>query len=372
MDTFPKSFEELTVEFLNKALHSKLPEIKSFTKSTDGIPQGFTGDVFRINITYKTPTQPNPPYPSTLILKFATTNPGINALLTDIKGYLREITLYPILNAHPQLHTPILYASNISSTNSTFIMILEDLQNKQLHRGNHEVPLDFALATRIVDYFAYMNAIFWNCHLHDNFKQYLSIGNNDFPAYMQNLTRNMYTKRLDAFIERNKTKLNPQILDTLRTLDVEKLYALTKPNADYTNIKNITLVHGDPQPSNLMYNDSTLTMIDWAYTGIGKGCKDVILFLGICSDSTTMSKEQFEELKQRYYTQLIANGVNAETYTQEEFNDDWKNMLYISMANIISTSPEENIGDDEEKRKAYQRYLDYCETRFIYFITCFI
>ena len=372
MDTFPKSFEELTVDFLNTALHSTLPEIASFTKSTDDIPQGFTGDVFRINVSYKTPTQPNSPYPSTLILKFATTNPGINALLTDIKGYLREITLYPILNTHPQLHTPILYSSNISSTNSTFLMILEDLQHKQLHRGNHETPLDFSLATRIVDYFAYMNATFWNCHLSEHFKQYLSIGNNDFPAYMQGLTRNMYTKRLDAFIERNKTQLSTQMVDTLRTLDIDKLYTLTTPNADYSNIKNITLVHGDPQPSNLMYNEETLTMIDWAYSSIGKGCKDVILFLGIWIDSTTMSEAQIEELKQRYYTQLIANGVNTETYTQDDFNEDWKNMLYISIANIISTSPEENIGDDEAKRKAYQHYLDYCEKRFIYFITCFI
>lgn len=372
METFPQSFKDLTVDFLNTALHSTLPEIASFTKSAEDVPQGFTGDVFRIDVTYATPTPPNSPHPSTLILKFATTNPGINALLTNIKGYRREITLYPILNAHPQLRTPALYHADISATNSTFLMILEDLLQKQLHRGNHETPLDFSLATRIVDYFAYMNATFWNCHLSENFKEYLAIGNNAFPAYMQKLTSNMYAKRLDAFIERNKAQLSAQMVNTLRTLDIDELYALTTPNADYTNVKNITLVHGDPQPSNLMYNEETLTMIDWAYASIGKGCKDVILFLGIWADSSTVSKAQIKELKQRYYDQLIENGVKAEAYSQEEFDEDWKRMLCISIANIVSTSPEENIGDDEEKRKAYQHYLDYCEKRFIYFITCFI
>ena len=211
METFPQSFKDLTVDFLNTALHSTLPEIASFTKSAEDVPQGFTGDVFRIDVTYATPTPPNSPHPSTLILKFATTNPGINALLTNIKGYRREITLYPILNAHPQLRTPALYHADISATNSTFLMILEDLLQKQLHRGNHETPLDFSLATRIVDYFAYMNATFWNCHLSENFKEYLAIGNNAFPAYMQKLTSNMYAKRLDAFIERTPAPICAQI-----------------------------------------------------------------------------------------------------------------------------------------------------------------
>ena len=49
------------------------------------------------------------------------------------------------------------------------------------------------------------------------------------------------------------------------------------------------------------------------------------------------------------------------------YDEDWKNSMLVTLANIASVSTEENIGDDIEKKKKYQEYLDTAERRFIKF-----
>ena len=107
-------------------------------------------------------------------------------------------------------------------------------------------------------------------------------------------------------------------------------------------------------------------MIDWQYINIGIGLKDVILFIGIMLDENNIKEENIMELKNLYFKKLIENGVKS--YNRERFDEDWKNLTMVCLCNIISASAEENIGDDEEKRKKYNKHIFIAEKRFIAFI----
>ena len=106
-------------------------------------------------------------------------------------------------------------------------------------------------------------------------------------------------------------------------------------------------------------------MIDWQYINIGLGLKDIILFMGITFDEKSIKENDINELKYLYYNYLEKNGIN---YDKKLFEEDWKNLCLISLCNIISASAEENIGDDEEKKKKYGEYLSISEKRFITFL----
>ena len=108
-----------------------------------------------------------------------------------------------------------------------------------------------------------------------------------------------------------------------------------------------------------------MAMIDWQYINIGLGLKDVILFIGISLDENSIKKEDIIDLKNLYYNILVNKGIQ---YDKKAFEEDWKNICLISLCNIVSASAEENIGDDEEKKKKYGEHIMRSEKRFINFI----
>lgn len=349
-NTFPITYKELTVEWLNTVLPFG---IKSF-KEGEKITPGFTGEVVRIIPEYK---NPSPLFPQSFILKFATSNPGINKLLTDTRGYLKEIKLYKAFSEYwVLLNTPRIYFSAISKDNSKYIMIMEDLCLHQLERGDQSKPIDLEFAFKIIDYFATFHSLYWNPG--HNYQSLEFINEHSFVDYLKDLTITMFTNRKNSFITRNKNRLSQKTIDYLTSMDIKDLYSKTLSRKD-----NISLLHGDPQPTNLMFNSSLMTMIDWQYASFGISVKDIIIFLGIWMEDTT--KDDLCKIKERYYTKLIEGGVKG--YTKEMYDEDWKNSLLVTLANIASVSTEENIGDDIEKKKRYQEYLDTAERRYIKF-----
>ena len=107
-------------------------------------------------------------------------------------------------------------------------------------------------------------------------------------------------------------------------------------------------------------------MIDWQYISVGLGLKDIILFIGIMLDENKITKDEILELKKYYYESLLKYGV--QNYTKEKFNEDWNNLKLVSLCNIIAASTDENIGDDEEKKKKFGRHIFLAERRFIHFV----
>ena len=355
--TFPTSFSELTNDWLSQISISHFPsKIISFSEG-DKIAEGFTGEVVRIIPKYETEKEENP---QTLIIKFATSNPGINQLLTNTKGYLKEIELYKVLYKYEDfLHVPKVYYSAINKENSKYIMILEDLSNRKMEKGNQVKPIDFAFSCRIVDYFAKLHSIFWDKP--EVFQNLQWIKDYSFVDYLRDLTIKMFETRKENFLKRNEQRLEQKTIDIIKTMDIKELYEKTSGHRK----SNVTLLHGDTQPTNLLYNEKEMAMIDWQYSSFGVGCKDLIIFLGIWINETTLTREEVKGIKDRYYNKLIENGVSD--YKREIFEEDWSNLLKITLANIASVSTEENIGDDQEKKKRYQEYLDCAEKRFICF-----
>ncbi|MCQ2816564.1 MAG: ecdysteroid 22-kinase family protein [archaeon] len=365
MDTkyFPKNSKELTVEWLSKSLESVLnTKIISFSFG-DPILPGFTGEVIRIIPKYE---KDSPNLPSSFIIKFATANEGIRQFLTNIKGYLKEIKIYKLFKELriEKLLLPEIFYSNISDDNSYFILIMEDMKNKNMLMVDKEKEIDFNFGLQLVDLFSNFQSKFWNNKKSDgssdnpNYDLIKWINDYNFGEYIKDITIKNFNLNKEQFLKRNTQRLNEKYQKFIKDLDISKIYENQKRN------ENLSLLHGDPQPSNIIFNKDKLCLIDWSYINIGICCKDIIILLGIWLSKNT-TEEEIKNLKERYYQGLIKGGVKE--YSEEMFNKDWNECLLITLANIASVNANDNIGDDIEKVKRYQHYLDLSESRFISF-----
>ena len=359
--SFPTNFSEITLDFLNKALENQFKShIISFNKG-DEIEPGFTGEVNSIDIFFN---EKNDNLPKSLIIKFQTSNPGINAFMTKIKGYEKEIKIYEILSNISDLNIAKVYYTAINNEGSKYIMIMENLNERGLIKANNEQPFDLKTFKLIIEYFSKFQSYFWGIEKQKNIEW---IKDCNFGEYMKEFTIKNFDNKKNFFIQNNKKILNNNTIEMIKCINIEELFELINPFND-RNKKNTTLLHGDPQCNNLFLNENkdVMAMIDWQYINIGLGLKDVILFIGIMIDENNIKTEEIMELKNLYFDSLIKNGVK--NYNREKFDEDWKNLTMICLCNIISASAEENIGDDEEKKNKYNKHIFTAEKRFIAFI----
>jgi len=359
----PKNKDEITVDYLNTVLKDNLLKGNNKIISIkDGkeIPPQFKSEVYRIQLTYEIETSD---LPTSIIIKLATKNPGINSLLQNIQGYYKESQFYKQLNEIPELNTAKVFYSSVNTEKNQFIIIMEDLNLRSLNVASqeNEINLDFALS--IIKYFALIQSKFWNYEGNQLFKSIEWLKEPNFALYLKDLTIKMFEERKASFIKRNKNKLMDKTVKTINTMNIQHLYEENFPS----DLKNCTLVHGDPQPTNVFINDSNneMMMVDWQYSSVGYGIKDVILLLGIWIKKDITSDEILK-IKNFYYEELIRNGVK--NFSRQDFETQWKNCLLLSLCNIASVSENENIGEDEEKKRKYKDYLNVSETRFINFL----
>ena len=359
--SFPTTYDELTIEFLNKALENQFKsKIISFNKGKELEP-GFTGEIHRINLTFENKSDN---LPKSSIIKFQTSNEGINSFMTKIQGYEKEIKIYKILSNISELNVAKIYFSQINKEGSKYIIIMEDLIERGLFKANNDNPFDMKIFKLIIEYFAKLHSKFWGP---DNQKNIEWIKENNFGEYMKEFTIKNFDNKKNYFIDNNKNILNEKTINMIKSIKIEDLFELINP-LNERNKNNTTLLHGDPQCNNLFINENkdSMVMIDWQYINIGLGLKDIIIFIGITLDENNIKPEDILEMKNLYYNLLIKNGVKD--YNRERFDEDWKNLVLISLCNIISASAEENIRDDEEKKKKYSKYIFIAEKRFIAFI----
>jgi thiamine kinase-like enzyme len=358
----PKNRNEITVDYLNTVLKNTLLKDNKIVSIKDGetIPPQFKSIVHRILPTYE---NDDDSLPKSFIIKLATDNPGIKSLLKHIQGYYKEVKFYTSLGKIPELKTPKVYYSAVSSSKSKFIIIMEDLNLRNLNVASQGESIDFNFALNVIKYFALLQSKFWNYEGNSKFKEAEWMKDTNFALYLKDLTIQMFEERKLSFIERNKSKLNEKTVQTIQTVDIKKLYDENFPK----DLKHCTVVHGDPQPTNVFIDkaNQSIVMVDWQYASIGYALKDVVLLLGIWLSRNT-PKEEILKLKDAYYEELIKQGVKD--FSREDFEHQWKNCLLLSLCNIASVSENENIGDDEEKKQKYKDYLDLSESRFINFI----
>ena len=214
-----------------------------------------------------------------------------------------------------------------------------------------------------MEYFAELHSNFFGLGKQLNIKW---INDYNFGKYMEEFTIKNFDKKKEFFISNNKKILNDNLINIIKNINIQELFEKINPDLE-KNKDRITLLHGDTQSGNLMINkeNDKMAMIDWQYINIGLGLKDIVLFIGICLDENNIKENDINELKYLYIDYLEKKGIH---YDKNLFEDDWKNLCLVSLCNIIAASAEENIGNDEEKRKKYGDYLLLSEKRFITFL----
>ena len=190
---FPKNFSELTLDFLNSVLEKEFnSRIKSFTKGKELEP-GFTGKVHRISLVF---TEEKDNLPKSLIIKFQTSNSGVNAFMTKIKGYEKKLKIYKIISNIIELNLPKIYYTQINEEGSKYIMVMEDLEERGSVKPDREKPYDVKIFKLIAEYFSKLQSNFWS---KESQKDIEWIKNNNFGEYMKEFTTYNFDKKRIIF-----------------------------------------------------------------------------------------------------------------------------------------------------------------------------
>ena len=119
--TIPVSIDDFTPDWLSEALGE---EVSAVEVERVGQGVGILGLLARLHLTF---ADGDSARPSRMIAKIASSNPETVAVAVHYGFYLNEVSFYRECSLTPGLRTPAVYHSDIDSTASTFVLLLEDL-----------------------------------------------------------------------------------------------------------------------------------------------------------------------------------------------------------------------------------------------------
>lgn len=154
----PTTKDEITGGWLTGALrqsgaiYSAKVEAFKVTKLTGGM----IGDVNRVELHYDV-DELNAP--SSVIAKFAHTDPELRSALERNGIYEREVGVYRELVPEERLNLPFVHVAERDADSGLFVLLLEDLG--RLRVVSSPERLDFSDAKSVMDYLARMHSGWW-------------------------------------------------------------------------------------------------------------------------------------------------------------------------------------------------------------------
>ena len=321
--TVPKTFDELTPEWLTAALRENghLPEtgsVASLEIQEIGIGRGYVGLTLRLIPAYAGDAGGAP---ASLIAKLPTFmefSPELQMLLDLL--YSTEISWYRELREETAARTPIHYWSGVETATHRYCLVLEDLGDLRMTDQISSCSIDEA--RMIVRHLAKIHAAWWE---HPKLKETAWL----MGPEMQGVFLTMLVQQgWGPFWEMFGGNLVPAEFEKIGEAFAQQMPALLVKGAASAS----TLMHGDYRLENFMFGEpgspDELVVLDWQLAGRGSGLRDLAYFL---SQNLTieMRRAHEKELIALYRETLGSNGVNG--YTAEQCYEDYRVGLLIGM-----------------------------------------
>ena len=312
--TIPISIDDFTPQWLTAALGE---EVSAVEIEPVGQGVGILGQLARLHLTAK---DGDSALPSTMIAKIASSNPETVGIAVHYGFYLNEVSFYRECATTPGLRVPAMYHSDIDSTASIFVLLLEDLGSARM--ADQVAGCPPADAAHVMDAAAALHSYWWESPKLDDLSWLRPVNNDAYKSAQE-----QYAAVWPGFVERFASRVPPgglAVADAYRQkiADVFDWVIENRPT---------TIAHTDFRLDNFFFDHadgSPVTIIDWQLSVRNVGAIDVGYFLG---ESLSIEDRRAHErdLLERYHDGLVAGGVTG--YSFDDLYDDYRMSLVTQL-----------------------------------------
>ncbi len=321
----PQGIEGVTSEWLTAALRISGDIAEETTVSAvehkrfaEGV--GLLSELHRITPTYDGPANGAP---SSMIVKFAITDPAQRGLAEALNFYTKELHFYTHLADQMPIRVPRAYAAMQDPVSSDFILIMEDMSG--LRTADQQIGVTWEDALRSARSMAKLHAVF---HEHEGLAEFADVYSPiENPVYLAALP-GVFAAGWENAQKYGAEHITPEIKafgDRYGDLVPFLLHSFMSP---------MTVVHGDWRADNLFYlsdapgdADQDMAVVDFQIMGEGSGAYDLGYFAGQ-SIAPEVRSGRDGELIDAYLEALSANGVDRD-------RDEFEHQYRLSLAHCL-------------------------------------
>ena len=283
--------QELTADFLTRALASHLGATVVTAVAAAPVGTGQVSDSYRLSLTYDGPAD----LPPTLIAKVPAADAASRNAARAFRTYEIEASFYSQLAPGLPVALARCYYAAYDAGPDEYVVLLEDLApafpGDQL-AGLH--PDDAAAAIREL---AALHAAGWEAPELAALP-WLNRSGPDTAALLAAVLADLYPR----FRERYAGRLEPGTLSLIEDF-LPKAGTYLKSRDEPR-----TIVHGDFRADNLLFGATRPVVLDWQTAGFGPGTGDLSYFLA--SSLPVAGRRQYEEaLVRLYHAALTSRGA---------------------------------------------------------------
>lgn len=278
--------EELTAGWLSDTF----PGVIAVDKEPVGTGQ--MCDTFRLTLTYG-----GSDGPASVIAKLPSADPTSRATALSLGSYENEVRFYQQLAPRLSVRTPRVYYADIEVETASFVLLLEDLSPAQ--PGDQLAGCSHPDAVTAIGELVGLHAPLWDdpslkelpwLHRDRTGQQMFYLGL--LPQLWEGF-RQRYADSLGAEVHEAGDQLFARLEDFI--------LGDTEP---------WTVVHGDYRLDNLLFTDTSVTVLDWQTVTHGPALQDVAYFIGaglLLEDR----RAHEESLVRLYHDRLVGAGVHG-------------------------------------------------------------
>ena len=285
--TTPTEIDELTPEFFSEVLDAEVTAVEVLDAHT-----GTTGRA-RVRLTS------GAGLPDTLFVKLQPFLPEQREFVKMVGMGVAEARLYAAVGDELPVRVPKVWHSSFDESDSSFIMVLEDLEASGCRFTSAEDDDVLEIAESVIDELALLHATYWQRDL-SWLKAPSGFRNDKAGAKVANQAADLMRSALDQFA----ADLPP----AFEELGEYYVVNFADINALYREGER-TLLHGDTHIGNFFVDaDGRLGFYDWAVASALPGMRDISYFLSN-SLPTELRRAEERSLLARYCAGLAERGI---------------------------------------------------------------
>ena len=343
---FPFEPEQLTVEWLTDTLRQanvlKQAHVQSFeVKHLSGI-QGALAHNSIITLAYD---HVEKDAPRSIFAKFAQPDPERRSRMQN--AYEQEIRFYKEFAHRVDFPTPEAYFGEYDEATGYFLLLLEDRSSGRI--GDRATGCSVDEARLAITEIARFHATWWE---HPDLTQYTwPISQDSFL----NMIQERYKHFADTLEDIPEIPRDPELLQTIKEHSSQFVTLIR-----YLQQAPFTLIHNDYQLDNFIFitsgDTTSMMVVDWQLTALGRGTLDVASFLG--GNISIADRRTHEQgLLRRYHDALCENGVVD--YSFDQCWEDYRMSMLSDLFRMVFS-----LGNRAMREDQYIAHRDIIAPRF--------
>jgi len=306
MPTIPKTFGDVTPEWMSDVLSSDIASISS-TRIGEGI--GLMGDIYRVELAYKT-NEGNSL--DSVVVKLPSSFEENREQGVALGMFEAEVRFYAELGEKTGTGLPEIYFAEIESGTAEFVIVMEDLSD--LIMVDQSTGMSFEQALAAVRVLANIHSVWWD-KVQTEELEWIPSMIGPRIEYVDQVLPQIYPVFAEIFaagLPEGGAELTEEFSRSY--LSLNKKLAERAP---------WTLAHQDYRVENMLFGDidnDQVVVIDWQGIGRGPGAYDLAYLLGGSMD-TDLRRAHEKDLVSAYHAKLCENGVKG--YSSERAWEDY-------------------------------------------------